>query len=167
MRTPHVNRSTKKIYSAAKIIIDKTEIFFCQTSWKDGLSKKIEMEYDLSCIIGKDYISFSRKYDLTSRRKMKDDLSQKKIHGNMIFTLNVLKRWSFQEGSRRDMIFLVLPGKVVFFFPKTWYFFPGRKTRVGRPFSWNTLKHDVFYLICSTLPCEKKIKDDPIPQKCT
>ena len=40
-------------------------IFFFQTSWKDGFSKKIALEYDLSCIIGKDNISFSRKYDLT------------------------------------------------------------------------------------------------------
>ena len=31
---------------------------------QDGLSKKIALEYDLSCIISKDDISFSRKYDL-------------------------------------------------------------------------------------------------------
>ena len=36
----------------------------------------------------------------------------------MIFSSNVLKRWSFQKGSRRDMIFLVLSGKVVFFSQK-------------------------------------------------
>ena len=39
----------------------------------------------------------------------------KKVHGNMIFSSIVLKRWSFQKGPRRDRIFLVLPGKVVFF----------------------------------------------------
>ena len=44
----------------------ENHIFFFQTSWKDGLSEKIALEYDLSCIIGKDDISFSRKYDLTS-----------------------------------------------------------------------------------------------------
>ena len=33
---------------------------------KDGLSKKTVLEYDLTCIIGKDNISFSRKYDLTN-----------------------------------------------------------------------------------------------------
>ena len=37
--------------------------------------KKIALEYDLSCIIGKDDISFSRKYDLHLKQKMKDDLS--------------------------------------------------------------------------------------------
>ena len=31
---------------------------------KDGLSKKIALEYDLSSIIRKDGTSFSRKYDI-------------------------------------------------------------------------------------------------------
>ena len=61
--------------------------------------------------------SFSQKYDLTRRRKMKDDLSQKEIDGNKIFTSNVLKRWSFQNGTHWDMIFVVLLER--------WYFFPG------------------------------------------
>ena len=39
--------------------------------------KKIALEY-ISCIIRKDDISFSRKYDLILRHKTKDDLSQKK-----------------------------------------------------------------------------------------
>ena len=43
----------------------ENNIFLFQTSWKDGICKKSELEYDLSCIIGKDDISFSRKYDLT------------------------------------------------------------------------------------------------------
>ena len=40
------------------------------------------------------------------RRKMKDDLSQKKTkkHGNMTFSSNFLKTWSFQKEPRRDMI---------------------------------------------------------------
>ena len=54
---------------------------------------------------------------------MKDDLSQK-IHGNMIFSSNVLKRWSVRKGSRWDMIFLVLSGKVAFFPPENRVFFP-------------------------------------------
>ena len=32
--------------------------------WKDFPSKKLALEYDLSCIIWKDGISFSQKYDL-------------------------------------------------------------------------------------------------------
>ena len=54
----------------------KNNIFFFRTPLKDGISKKIALEHDLSCIIGgKDEISFSRKYNLTRGRKMKDDLS--------------------------------------------------------------------------------------------
>ena len=43
------------------------------------------MKYDLSCIIGKNDISFFRKYHLTLRRKMKDDLSQKNTRKYDIF----------------------------------------------------------------------------------
>ena len=53
----------------------------------------------------------------------------KRIYGNMILSSNILKRWSFQRGLRWDMIFLVLSGKMVFFFPKIWYFFLGQKER--------------------------------------
>ena len=41
----------------------KNHIFF-QMLWKDGILKKIPLEYDHSCIIRKDDISFSRKYHL-------------------------------------------------------------------------------------------------------
>ena len=42
----------------------KNHIFFFQMFWKDGLSKRIGLEYDLSCVIRKDDISYSRKYHL-------------------------------------------------------------------------------------------------------
>ena len=51
-------------------------------------------------------------YTLDGKWKM---IFLKKIHGNMIFSSNFLKRWSFQKGPRRHMIFLVLSGKMVFF----------------------------------------------------
>ena len=57
--------------------------------------QKIALEYDLSCIIRKDDV-FPENITLFFRRKMKDDASQK-MHGNMIFSSNVLKRWSFQK----------------------------------------------------------------------
>ena len=63
-------------------------------------------------------------YTLDGKWKM---IFLKKIHGNMIFSSNVLKRWSFQKGPRRDMIFLVLPGKMVFFTRKHDIFSLGRK----------------------------------------
>ena len=46
---------------------------------------------------------------------LKKTTKTKQKHGNMIFTSNVLKRWYFQKGSHRDMIFFVISGKVVFF----------------------------------------------------
>ena len=106
----------------------ENHIFFFQMSWKDGRSRKIALEYDLSCIIGKDHISFSQKYYLTPETENERWSFSKKIHGN-IFSSNFLKRWSFQKGPHRDMIFLVLSGKMVFFFPKTWYFFLGQEVR--------------------------------------
>ena len=48
----------------------------------------------------------------------------RKIPGNMIFHSNVLKRWFFQKNSCLNMIFFVIPGKMVFlFFEKICYFF--------------------------------------------
>ena len=60
---------------------------FLQTFWKDGLSKKIALEYDLFRNIWKDGISFFPKINFFFTRKMKDDLSQKKK--------KVMEIWSF------------------------------------------------------------------------
>ena len=57
---------------------------------------------------------------------MKDDLSEK-IHGNVIFSSDPLKRWSFQKGPRRHMNFPVLSGKMVFVSQKHDLFSSGRK----------------------------------------
>ena len=100
----------------------KNHISFIQTSWKHGLSKKVALEHDLSCIIRKYDIFFPKigSYSLDGKWKM---IFLKKMHGNKIFSLNVPKRWSFRKGSRWDMIFLVLSGKIVFFFQKHDIFF--------------------------------------------
>ena len=67
-------------------------IIFFQTSWK--CVEKIALEFDLSCIIRKDdIVLFPENTILFLRRKMKNDLSRKKIHGNTIFYSNILKRW--------------------------------------------------------------------------
>ena len=50
---------------------------------------------------------------------------------NMIFSSNFLKRWSFQRGLRRHMIFLVLSEKIVFF-PENMIFFPWSESEEGR-----------------------------------
>ena len=67
-------------------------------------------------------------YTLDGKWKM---IFLKKIHGNMIFSSNFLKRWSFQKGPRRHMIFLVLSGKMVFFSQKHDIFSLGRKWEVA------------------------------------
>ena len=138
-------------------------IFFFQTSWKDGLSEKIVLEFDLSCIIGKDDISFSRKYDLTPSRKIKNE-KKKKIKKNtrkydIFFKSSEKIVFSKRIAPGHDLSCTTWKGGI--FFPKTWYFFPGRKTREGWPFSRNTRKHDIFYLIGSTppsIPRENKSK---------
>ena len=67
----------------------KYDIFF-KCSEKIVFPKKIALEYDLSSTIKKGGISFSRKYDIFSRPKVKDDLPQK-IHGNIINISGIIK----------------------------------------------------------------------------
>ena len=57
----------------------------------------------------------------------------------MIFSSGPLKRWSFQKGPSRHMIFLALSVKMVFF-PKNMIFFPWAEGE-RRPFPGNTWKH--------------------------
>ena len=51
----------------------------------------------------------------------------------MIFSSNFLKRWSFQKGPRRHMIFLVLLGKMIYLFPKNIIFHLRRKMKDDLP----------------------------------
>ena len=81
------------------------------------------------------------------RRKM---IFLKKIHGDTIVSSNVLKRWSFQKGSRWDMIFLVLSWKTVFY-PKNMIFFPWTENQ-SWSFSRNTWKDESVY----TYRCYKR-----------
>ena len=62
------------------------------------------------------------------RQKMKGDISQKDMHGNM-FSSSAFKIWSFQKKFHWNMILFVLSGKMVFFSRKMWYFFFGRKMK--------------------------------------
>ena len=94
--------------------------FFCfEMFWKDGLSKKIALEYDLSCIIRKGGIVFHEKRILFFRRRKKGDLSQK-ISGNIIFSgylvpiLSRKQRWSSPEKMHLKMTFMVSLKKTIF-----------------------------------------------------
>ena len=82
----------------------------------------------------------------------------------MIVFSNVLKRWSFQKGSRWGMIFLVLSAKVVFFPENTVVFPRTREMTLLKKYTetWYFL-FDVFHAPLQKK--KKKIKDDPIPQK--
>ena len=100
--------------------------FFFQTSWKDRLSKQFALECELFCIIGKDDISFSWKYDLTPDGKWR-----------MIFLKKYTEIWYFLQMFWKDGLFekdragiwsfLYYLERWGFFPPKTGYFFPGRK----------------------------------------
>ena len=78
------------------------------------------------CIIGADDISFSWKYDLTpwtenerwssSKKKRKQKQNKKKSNYDTFFKCS--EKMVFSKKSRRNMIFLVLSGKMVLFFPK-------------------------------------------------
>ena len=94
----------------------ENHIFFFQTSWKDGLSKKNHGEIwsflyyrERSCFFFPKIWS----YTLDGKWKM---IFLKKIHGNMIFSSNFLKRWSFQKGRAVTWSFL--------YSLERWYFFP-------------------------------------------
>ena len=55
-----------------------------------------------------------------------EEIFLKKVHENMIFSANVLERWSFQKKkkkSHRNMVFLVLSGKMIFPFSKNMILF--------------------------------------------
>ena len=69
-----------------KLHCTENHILFFKTSWIDGLSKKIELEYDLSCVIGKDGIFFPENMILFLGRKVREVLFQE-IHGNMKFSV--------------------------------------------------------------------------------
>ena len=99
---------------------------------------------------------FGQKYDLTPRRKMKDDISQKKIRGNTILSSNVLKRWSFENMQRWGLAFVVLFENVVFF------------SRKGSIFPWaENKKYTEIFFLSDTFhdPLPKKLNYDLIPQK--
>ena len=59
--------------------------YILQMFWKDGLSKRIALEYDLSYIMRKDGISFSRKYDIFFMDKK----------WKMIFLKKYMETWHF------------------------------------------------------------------------
>ena len=75
------------------ISLHKKTYFLFPNVLKDGLSEKIALEYDLSCISRKNGIFFSKKY-FSFGREVKDAFSQE-IHGNMIFFVCMYKCYKY------------------------------------------------------------------------
>ena len=85
--------------------------------------------WNIIFLVSSEKIFFSPKmwsYSLGGKWKM---IFLKKIHGNMIYSSNVLKRWSFQKNCTGIWSFLYHEERWHFFFPKIWYFFYGRKMK--------------------------------------
>ena len=125
-------------------------------------------------LFGKIMFLFLENMILTLDRKWKMIFFQKKIQGNMIFSSGLPKRRSFQKKKpRRDMIFLVLSGEMVFFSQKHDLFSLARKPAM----TFLKKYMDIWYFLCTSMGVtnlvsrppakKKKIKDGPIPQKYT
>ena len=106
----------------------KTIFSFSRRPEKIVFPKKLRWNMIFLVLSGKMIFLFTENMILPSYPQTENEKwsFSKKLHGN-IFFLNVLKRWSFQKGSRWHMIFLVLSGNVVLFPPKHGIFSLDRK----------------------------------------
>ena len=157
----------KNKYYDRKVTARKTTFSFSRRPEKMVFPKTLCWNMMFLVLSVKMIFLFPENMILPLRRQMKDDPSQK-IHGNMTFSSNVLERWYFQKGLCWDIIFLVLSGKMVFFYRK--YFFLGRKVR-GDLFQeiHRNMKFSVYTCECykrGSVPLRQK-KSKIIPQKYT
>ena len=140
---------------ASKCLLDKivichcteNHIFFFRTSWKDSLPKKIALEYDLSCIIKKDDISFFPKiwsYRLDGKWKM---IFLKKCTEIWYF-LQTFWEYGLSKKCRTGTWSFLYYLERWYFSPENMIFFSWAENE-RRPFSGNTWKHDAS-------PSEKK-----------
>ena len=152
----------------------ENHIFFFRTSWKDRLSKKISLEYDLSCIIGKDDISFSRNHDLTPWTE----------NERLSFSRKYMEIWCFLQMFRKDCsVFskrIDLTGTWSFlYYLEKWFFFSRKHDIFSLGGKWKMIflkKYtEIWYSLCTCTgatnvtphPSAKKVKDDLILQKYT
>ena len=112
--------------------------------WKDGLSEKIALVYDLSCIIREDDISFSWKYHLILYTVNERRSFSKNTWKYDIF-FKCSEKMVFPKKSHGNMIFLVvLSGKMIFLFPENMILFFRRKMEDDLCHK-NTWKYDIFF----------------------
>ena len=114
----------------------------------------------LSCIIEKDDISFSRKYDFTPDGKWKM-IFLKKIHENMIFSSNVLKSGLFRK-CRAGTWFLS-------YYLEKWYFFSRKHDifSLGGTREMTLLKKfmEIWYFLCTQRAGVTKVAPRPSVKK--
>ena len=91
--------------------------------------QKITLEYDLSCIIRKDDISFFRNMILFLRHKRKDNLSQKKCQEIWYFLQMFWKDGLSKKFAPEHDIYRNIWKNGISFFQKIWYFFFRRKMK--------------------------------------
>ena len=142
--------------------------FLFQASWKDGLSKKIALEYNLSCIIGKNHAYLSQKYDLNLSRKMKDDLFQKNTRKYDIFFRSSKKKVFSKRAAPGHDLFCII-WKDGIFSRKHHIFSLARKPAMTFPKKYM----EVWYFLCTGVgvtnlvsrPPAKKNQGWPYPPK--
>ena len=108
----------------------KTNFFFFQMLWQDGLSKKVALEYHLSLFYKKRWHFFFPKiwsYSLDEKRKM---IYLKKNTWKYDIFFKCPEKMVFPKKSHWNMIFLVLSGKIVFFSGKYDIFSLGGKWKM-------------------------------------
>ena len=105
-------------FTTARITI----LSFSKCSKRTIFPKKLHWDMIFLVSPGKMIFLFPGNLISFFRWKMKDDLSQK-THGNMIYSLNVLKRWFLPKKLHWSMIFLISWGKMAFLFPENMILF--------------------------------------------
>ena len=126
-------------------------------------------------LFGKIMFLFLENMILTLDRKWKMIFFQKKKYKEIWYFPQVFRKeglFKKKKKPRRDMIFLVLSGKMVFFSRKHDIFSLARKPAM----TFLKKYMDIWYFLCTSMgvtnlvsrpPAKKKIKDGPIPQKYT
>ena len=100
--------------------------YFSKCSEELVFTKKSRWNVIFLVLSGKMLFLFTENMILIIGQKMKDDLSQKNTWEYDNF-FKCSEKMVFSKKSLWNMILLILSGKVVFFYPKIWYFFFRRK----------------------------------------
>ena len=112
---------------------------------------------------GRWYFFFPKIWSYTqteNERWLSQKKKKKKKKYTEIYFLQMFWKDGLFKKDRAGIWFLLYFRERWYFSTEKMVFFPGRKTRErGRqPSSRNTRKHGIFYLICSTPPCQKGLK---------